>query len=222
MPFVEGPGRIPETKKDIGIDFAIRFDFCENNQKKIAGCDTRTSHLAIAELRKVQLDNFAPCDSLMSHLATSRYRTLPLSPVAPCDSKRPLLTPEITLRACGAEVLRRRIIALSRRLWREPPLTLASSRRRDLNRRQSHQPHHSNPTNTGAIPCIIQQMFPHSRQHSLVKRIENWNTHASHVIHIASYEFHLVNKGCRRYQRIYGWAFLAYAFRLAAYPPPFQ
>ena len=68
------------------IDFAIRFGFAENNSKKIAGCDTRTSHLTIAKLRKVQHDNFAPCDSLMLHLATSRYRTLPLSSVAQCDS----------------------------------------------------------------------------------------------------------------------------------------
>ena len=68
------------------IDFAIRFGFAENNSRKIAGCDTRTSHPAIAELRKVRHDNFAPCDSLMSHLATSRYRTLPLSSVAQCDS----------------------------------------------------------------------------------------------------------------------------------------
>ncbi|MBR4614120.1 MAG: hypothetical protein IKO55_00810, partial [Kiritimatiellae bacterium] len=65
----------------MGIDFAIRFGFAENNSKKIAGGDTRTSHPAIAKLRKVRHDNFAPCDSLMSHLATSRYRTLPLSSV---------------------------------------------------------------------------------------------------------------------------------------------
>ena len=79
--------------KSFGIDFAFRFGFAENNSKKIAGCDTWTSNPAIAELRKVQHDNFTPCDSLMLHLATSRYRTLPLSPVAPCDAKSPLLPP---------------------------------------------------------------------------------------------------------------------------------
>ena len=93
------------------IDFAFRFGFAENNSKKIAGCDTRTSNPAIAELRKVQHDNFAPCDSLMLHLATSRYRTLPLSPVAPCDAKSPLLPPKIALR----------IIAAASRPCLEPP-----------------------------------------------------------------------------------------------------
>ena len=78
------------------IDFAIRFGFAENNSRKIAGCDTRTSHPAIAELRKVRHDNFAPCDSLMSHLATSRYRTLPLSSVAQCDSNSLFLNPKIS------------------------------------------------------------------------------------------------------------------------------
>ena len=78
------------------IDFAIRFGFAENNSKKIAGCDTRTSHPAIAELRKVRHDNFAPCDSLMLHLATSRYRTLPLSSVAQCDSNSLFLNPKIS------------------------------------------------------------------------------------------------------------------------------
>ena len=84
--------------KSFGIDFAFRFGFAENNSKKIAGCDTRTSNPAIAELRKVQHDNFAPCDSLMLHLATSRYRTLPLSPVAPCDAKMPFFTTKTALR----------------------------------------------------------------------------------------------------------------------------
>ena len=99
--------------KSFGIDFAFRFGFAENNSKKIAGCDTRTSNPAIAELRKVQHDNFAPCDSLMLHLATSRYRTLPLSPVAPCDAKSPLLPPKIApriiappLRPCHENSLR--------------------------------------------------------------------------------------------------------------------
>ena len=78
------------------IDFASRFGFAENNSRKIAGCDTRTSHPAIAELRKVRHDNFAPCDSLMSHLATSRYRTLPLSSVAQCDSNSLFLNPKIS------------------------------------------------------------------------------------------------------------------------------
>ena len=81
----------------IGVDFTIRFDFAQNNQRNIAGCNTRKSHPAIAEHRKVQHDNFAPCDSLVLHLATSRYRTLPLLPVAPCDSKRPILAPAPTL-----------------------------------------------------------------------------------------------------------------------------
>ena len=83
----------------MGIDFTFRFGFAENNSKKIAGCDTRTSNPAIAELRKVQHDNFAPYDSLMFHLATSRYRTLSLSPVAPCDSKSPILLHKIALPA---------------------------------------------------------------------------------------------------------------------------
>ena len=96
MPFVEGPEEIPEKIKDIGVDFGVAARFTQNNQKKIAGCDTRTSHPAIAELRKVRHDNFAPCDSLMSHLATSRYRTLPLSSVAQCDSNSLFQNPKIS------------------------------------------------------------------------------------------------------------------------------
>ena len=71
----------------IGVDFAFRFVLGENNQRKIARCDTSTLQGAIAELRKVQRDNFAPCDILMSHLATARYRTLPLSRVVPATQK---------------------------------------------------------------------------------------------------------------------------------------
>ena len=89
--------------RNIGIDFGIAARFTQNNLKKTAGCDTRTSHPATAALRKVRHDNFAPCDSLMLHPATSRYRTLPLSPIAQCDSKRPLLVPEITRPAIGAK-----------------------------------------------------------------------------------------------------------------------
>ena len=77
----------------IGVDFDGAASFTQNNQRNIAGYNTRTSHPAIAELGKVQYDNFAPCDSLMLHLAISRYRTLPLLPIAPCDSKRPILAP---------------------------------------------------------------------------------------------------------------------------------
>ena len=94
-PFLDGGPVHSGHSQDIGVDFAIKFGFAENNQKKIAGCDTRTSHPAITELCRVQLVNFAPCDSLMSHPATSRYRTLPLPSVAQCDSKSPLLTPKI-------------------------------------------------------------------------------------------------------------------------------
>ena len=78
-------------RQDIGVDFALAARFTQNNQRKIARCDTSTLHPAIAELRKVRRGDFAPCDILMLHLATSRYRTLPLSRVAPCDSKTPLL-----------------------------------------------------------------------------------------------------------------------------------
>ena len=96
MPFGKGLRGIPETPKDIGVDFRVAANFTQNNQKKIAGCDTRTSHPAIAEHRKVRRGDFAPCDFLMSHLAISRYRTLPFPPVVPCDSKSPILAPEIT------------------------------------------------------------------------------------------------------------------------------
>ena len=92
-PFLGGGPAHSRHSQDIGVDFTIRFGFAENSSKNLAGCDTRTSHPAIAELRKVRHGHFAPCDSLMLHLATSRYRTLPLSPVAPCDSKRPILAP---------------------------------------------------------------------------------------------------------------------------------
>ena len=118
--FDGGPAHSRHSQ-DIGVDFTIRFGFAENNSKNLAGCDTRTSHPAITELRKVRHDNFAPCDSLMLHLATSRYRTLSLSPVAPCDAKSPLLPPKIAPRACGAEVLRRCIIAPPLRPCIEPP-----------------------------------------------------------------------------------------------------
>ena len=92
-PFPDGGPAHSGHSQDIGVDFALRFGFAQNNSKNIAGCDTRASHPAIAELRKVQHDNFAPCDSLTSHPATSRYHTLPLSPIAPCNSKSPLLRP---------------------------------------------------------------------------------------------------------------------------------
>ena len=93
-PFLDGGPAHSGHSQDIGVDFALRFGFAQNNQKNIAGCDTRASHSAIAGLRKVQHGSFAPCDSLTSHLATSRYRTLPLSPVAPCDSKSQLSAPK--------------------------------------------------------------------------------------------------------------------------------
>ena len=99
MPFGNDPREIPETPKDIGIDFALAARFTQNSQKKIAGCDTSTSHPAITEHRKVRHDNFAPCDIFMLHLATSRYRTLSLSPVTPCNSKSPLFAPKIALPA---------------------------------------------------------------------------------------------------------------------------
>ena len=85
-----------EPYQTIGVDFGVAARFTQNNQKKIAGCDTRTSHPATAELRRVRHVNFAPCDFLMLHPATSRYRTLPLPPIAPCDSKSPLSTPKTT------------------------------------------------------------------------------------------------------------------------------
>ena len=92
-PFPDGGPAHSGHSQDIGVDFALRFGFAQNNSKNIAGCDTRTSHPAIAGHRKVRHDNIAPCDSLTSHPATSRYLTLPLSPVAPCDSKSQLSTP---------------------------------------------------------------------------------------------------------------------------------
>ena len=95
-PFLDGGPAHSGHSQDIGVDFALRFGFAQNNQKNIAGCDTRASHSAIAGHRKVRHDNIAPCDSLTSHPATSRYRTLPLPPVAPCDSKSQLSTPKIT------------------------------------------------------------------------------------------------------------------------------
>ena len=101
MPFGKGLRGIPETPKDIGVDFGAAANFTQNNQKKIAGCDIRTSHPAIAKLRKVRHGNFAPCDSLMSHLATSRYRTLPLRAIAPCDAKSPISAPKSRLLAAA-------------------------------------------------------------------------------------------------------------------------
>ena len=87
LPLPDGGPAYSGHSQDIGVDFALRFGFAQNNSKNIAGCDTRASHPAIVELGKVQQDNFAPCDSLTSHPATSRYHTLPLSPIAQCDAK---------------------------------------------------------------------------------------------------------------------------------------
>ena len=97
--------RLTETQKSIGVDFAFRFGFAQNSQKNIAGCDTWTLHPAIAELRKVRRDDFAPCETFMSHLAKSRHHTLRLPRVAPCDSKTPLLdtksSPPISARSAS-------------------------------------------------------------------------------------------------------------------------
>ena len=87
--------------RNIGVDFALGFNFRENNSKNLARCDIRTPHPVIAALRKVQHEHSAPCNVLMLHLATSRYHTLPLSPIAQCDSKSPLLASEIARPAIG-------------------------------------------------------------------------------------------------------------------------
>ena len=92
------------------------------------GCDTRTSHPAIAELRKVRHDNFAPCDSLMSHLATSRYRTLPLSSVAQCDSNSLFLTPKIS--AFSPRLAGDRPKGANRACPKPPPRRCSCARRR--------------------------------------------------------------------------------------------
>ena len=73
-----------EPYQTIGVDIGVAARFTQNNQKSIAGCDTRTSHPAIAELRKVRHGNFAPCDCLMSHPATLSCCTLRHRAIAPC------------------------------------------------------------------------------------------------------------------------------------------
>ena len=85
--FRHGPRPIPETPKDIGVDFALAARIRQNNQKNFARCDTWTVHGATRESRTVQHDDIAPCDSPKLHPATPRSCTLPLSRVTPCDPK---------------------------------------------------------------------------------------------------------------------------------------
>ena len=85
--FRHGPRLIPETPKDIGVDFALAARIRQNNQKNFARCDTWTVHGATRESRTVQHDDIAPCDSPKLHPATPRSCTLPLSRVTPCDSR---------------------------------------------------------------------------------------------------------------------------------------
>ena len=83
-PFLDGGPAHSGHSQDIGVDFGVAAKFTQNNPKKVAGCDARTSHPAIAELRKVQHGNFAPCDNFMSHPATLSCRTLRHRAISPC------------------------------------------------------------------------------------------------------------------------------------------
>ena len=95
-PFPDGGPAHSGHSQDIGVDFALRFGFAQNNQKRSQG--------ATPKHRTLQSPNFAGCNSSTSHPATLSCRTLRHRAIAHCHfrlshtatQKSRFQTPKIT------------------------------------------------------------------------------------------------------------------------------